>query len=541
MTVRIYLRRSKNDRDKQQFSLDVQRDGADRFAEREFPGEPRVYYVDDGKAGDDFLHRSGLKRLTAQAVTGDVILARDQSRLGRDALEVSLVIRELVQDRNCRLFYYVNGHEVQFSNAIEQATTYIQGTGHQLELEAIRSRTTEALRAKVRAGRIAGGRCYGYTLTRKTDDAFRQYTVAVVDEQQAPIVRRIFDEYLEGRGLKSIAIRLNNEGVPSPTVGRRGSGSWAPSGIRAMLRNPRYRGLYIHGRVKKVRRRGKLVRIEADPSEVLTIEMPEWRIVSDDTWLAVQKRFNDNKRRAPVRRHTKAGGPASKYALSGLARCGECGGAISVANTKRGQQIVRAYTCDRHRRGGNAVCSVSIRRPVEIVDRKFADFLQSAVLSPEVLPDVMEGVREELERQVADGDTVDELRERLEQAKAAVQRLVRLGSLAGDDALGQIASELKDKTALVKRLENQILVASDRPEDVDDAMAEVEEIIRVRLAGFRERLAANPHGARDVYLALFPEGLTFTPAPGNAKPRKLWTIEGIAQLPGFTLSGDPNE
>ncbi len=150
--------------------------------------------MDDGKAGDDFLNRHGIRRLMDEAQPGDVIVCRDQSRLGRDAIEVTLVIRELVRDRGCRLFYYVTGQEVQFANAIDQATTFIQGTGHQMELEAIRSRTREALRSRVREGRIAGGRCYGYQLDRRSDPSGRRYTVAIVDDNQAAIVRRIYQE-----------------------------------------------------------------------------------------------------------------------------------------------------------------------------------------------------------------------------------------------------------------------------------------------------------------------------------------------------------
>lgn len=111
---------------------------------------------------------------------------------GRDAIEVILVVRDLVRDRGCRLFCYVTGQEVQFANAIDQATTFIQGTGHQLELEAIRSRTRDALRSRVRDGRIAGGACFGYRLERKADGSGRKYTIAVVNENEAPTVRRIY-------------------------------------------------------------------------------------------------------------------------------------------------------------------------------------------------------------------------------------------------------------------------------------------------------------------------------------------------------------
>jgi len=140
MVIRTYRRRSKNDEGKQQFSLDVQTKGCDELIARMgFANEARIDYVDDGRAGDDFLTRAGLRQLLAEAKRGDVIICRDQSRLGRDAIEVTLVIRDLVRDRACRLLYYTTGQEVQFANAIDQATTFIQGTGHQMELEAISS------------------------------------------------------------------------------------------------------------------------------------------------------------------------------------------------------------------------------------------------------------------------------------------------------------------------------------------------------------------------------------------------------------------
>ena len=98
--------------------------------------------------------------------------------------------------------------------------TFIKGTGHQMELEAIRGRVREALRARVRAGRIAGGRCFGYDLKRETDGSGRPYTRAVINHHEAEIVQRLFREYLSGDGFKRIVCRLNTERVPPPRAGR---------------------------------------------------------------------------------------------------------------------------------------------------------------------------------------------------------------------------------------------------------------------------------------------------------------------------------
>jgi hypothetical protein len=63
----------------------------------------------------------------------------------------------------------------------------------------------------VRDGRIAGGACSGYRLERKSDGSGRKYTIAVVSDGEARIVRRIYEACLGGRGLKQIAHHLRAE------------------------------------------------------------------------------------------------------------------------------------------------------------------------------------------------------------------------------------------------------------------------------------------------------------------------------------------
>jgi hypothetical protein len=105
----------------------------------------------------------------------------------------------------------------------------------------------------------------------------------------------------DGRGLKQIAHALNNEAVPAPSAGRRGSGSWAPSAVRTILLTPRYRGTYIHGRIKMVRQSNGVIRVKADPTEMITVDIPEWQIVDDAIWFAVNERFTSRTPTIPQR------------------------------------------------------------------------------------------------------------------------------------------------------------------------------------------------------------------------------------------------
>jgi site-specific DNA recombinase len=291
--IRILLRRS--EREGQEFSIETQRAGALRFAEELRRREPPILwegsedYVDDGIAGDDFAGRLALRQLLADVAPGDIIVCRDHFRLGRDAIDSAVTVRELVRDRRARLFYYSSGQEVAFQNAIDAAMTFIQGVGAQMELEAIRSRTREALRQRVRSGRIAGGACFGYKNVRKKDTSGREYTTAVIDETQAELVRWMFSAFREGWGLHRMAVSLNERRVPSPSAGRRGTGSWSPIAIREILRRERYRGVYVHGVKDRIKRGGKRIAVAADPKDVLRVEMPEWRIVDEVTWVSAAR------------------------------------------------------------------------------------------------------------------------------------------------------------------------------------------------------------------------------------------------------------
>jgi DNA invertase Pin-like site-specific DNA recombinase len=502
MIVRIYRRRSKNDDGKQQFSLDVQTKGCDEhIARMGLADQPLVDYVDDGRAGDDFLGRTGLRQLLTEAKRGDVIVCRDQSRLGRDAIEVTLAVRELVRDRGCHLFYYATGQEVQFANAIDQATTFIQGTGHQMELEAIRSRTREGLRNRVREGRIAGGACYGYNLERKSDGFGRRFTIAVVDDREAPIVERIYREYLAGRGLKQIAHALNKDAAPPPSAGRRGSGSWAPSAVRTILLNPRYRGTYIHGRIKKIRQAGGVIRVKADPTEMITVEIPEWRIVDDATWFAVNAKFTA---RGPY----EHGRRSAKYPLTGIAKCGSCSGAIAAARVKAyvgHRNRALCYGCAKHHERGSTVCDVTVHQPMYEVEAAIVEHLQQHVLNEGVLQTVLAEVRSEIAAQLPKHEAdVAALEAELANTRAEQKRLARAVAMA--DEVPELVSELRKRTVRIQHLEAQVLAAKRTPEDLTALVTKIETGARAKLADLRNALAER-RDLREVFLALFPRGL----------------------------------
>ena len=88
-----------------------------------------------------------------------------------------------------------------------------------LFLKDLADKTRRGLRGRIEDGKSGGGLCFGY-------DVVKQFAAngepirgdRTINEAEAGIVRRIFSEYLAGRSSRSIAIELNEEGVPGPQV-----------------------------------------------------------------------------------------------------------------------------------------------------------------------------------------------------------------------------------------------------------------------------------------------------------------------------------
>lgn len=137
---------------------------------------------------------------------------------------------------------------------------------------------------KIEKQRDANGE---YIITSKN----KVKTEAVVDEEMAVVIRRIFEIYAyEHRSPQAIAIGLNTGEIviDSPAVKR----EWNPSTIQQMLKNPKYRGEYIWNKTSSkvdpdtsIRKKVKL-----PESEWIRIEREDLRIVSDELWEAAERR-----------------------------------------------------------------------------------------------------------------------------------------------------------------------------------------------------------------------------------------------------------
>jgi len=245
------------------------------------------------------------------------------------------------------------GGQFDPENSVHDMAMTITGGLSKSERQHVQRRVRAAMAAQVLIdGKHQGGRApYGYRVVdagphpnpRKAQEGYR-LRVLETDPAAAPVVWRIFELYLEGLGIKSIAELLNQEGVPCPSAHtprqnrhRKGDG-WQHSTVRAILGNPRYTGYAVYGRWQKVEQlldpddvaAGHVVRFRRSPNSkiVRSREPAHPSLVSVEDFTRVQltlraRRGASRSEQASCER-TNLSRPG-RYVLRGMVRCASCG------------------------------------------------------------------------------------------------------------------------------------------------------------------------------------------------------------------------
>ncbi len=357
MRAAIYARKSNieaDDRDAEAKSVAVQLADAKAYILKK-GWTVADEYIDDAVSGVAFgAARPGLARLLNALKPRppfQALVMTEDSRLGRESIESAYVLKQIVES-GVRVFLARDDIERKLDSAMDKIMVSLAGFGSELEREKVAQRTSAAMRSRAQRGLVAGGAMYGY---QRVDGEM------VIVPEQARIVERIFTEIAAGRGLATMAARLNHDGVPSPRPGR----GWHMSGVRSIVGRDTYAGRMIWNKTKWVRRGGRRVPVARPESEWIVREVPSLRIISDEQWQAAQERL-ERTRQSYVSlmagRHLgrPEAGLDSKYLLVGFAACARCGSGMHVA--KRWGKT-SCYFCTWHRQKGAAVCDNFLGSP----------------------------------------------------------------------------------------------------------------------------------------------------------------------------------
>ena len=169
-------------------------------------------YADEGRSGTDMKKRDELNRLIRDCKLGkiDRIITKSVSRFARNTQELLIIMRTL-KELGVSIYFEEQGIDSDKMNT-EMLVTF-PGMAAQQESVTISENQRWSYQKRMESGEFnCNAPAYGYKMVNGQ---------LVVKEDEAVVIRRIFDLYLQGVGKQRIANILNAEGVPRAPAKKR--------------------------------------------------------------------------------------------------------------------------------------------------------------------------------------------------------------------------------------------------------------------------------------------------------------------------------
>ncbi|MGV8956583.1 recombinase family protein [Lactococcus lactis] len=313
--VAIYCRVSTLNQAEDGYSIGEQQDKLNKYCEI-MGWEVIETYTDAGFSGSN-IERPAMKQMLKDAANHrfNTILVYKLDRLSRNTSDNLYLIKEVFKKNNIE-FVSLN-EKIDTSDAMGEFFFTLLAAVAEMERKTITERMVLGRLGRAKAGKPMSYQLppFGYTRNREQD-------ILEVVPHEAEIIKYIYSKYVSGDSITKICNDLNDKGHIGKNV------KWSHSSVKNALTNPIY--------IAKGKFKGEMY------------EQQHEKIIDEDTFWTVQKEIT--KRQIKESQRTNNPRPfQAKYMLSGLMKCGYCGGSIrTITGNKRldGSKPIR-YVCDR--------------------------------------------------------------------------------------------------------------------------------------------------------------------------------------------------
>ena len=290
-------------------------------------------YTDEGITGTSIKKRTGFQQMMQACRDGklDLIITKSVSRFGRNTVDCLVSVRELQALGVDVLFEKENIHSL--GSGSELLLTLIAAVDERESFQ-MSENIKWGLRRKYETGNVQSlmlGKCLGY---RKDEEG-----QVVIVEEEAKIVRRIYQEFLDGLSPTRIAEGLERDGVRTD----QGNEIWSVSTISKILRNELVKGDILFQKTyvldplsqKRMKNTGEL------PKYYLESSHPE--IVDREIWECVQLELKRQRSYCKEHHLTKYHHHEEENPLSARIVCAVCGSTYIMLRPKKEEDRTRVY------------------------------------------------------------------------------------------------------------------------------------------------------------------------------------------------------
>ena len=416
--VIAYLRLSKEDGDDESSSITNQRKILQDYADKHNM-EIVEFYIDDGYSGYT-MSRPDFNRLKADLNNNkvDTILVKDLSRLGRHSAKVQLFLENII---NTEKRVISLGENYDSFNEDSQDIVGIHAWANEKLIRDTSKKVRKSIETLQKEGKWLCSIPYGYVKDEK--DKYKYY----IDEVTAPYVRKIFDLYIEGDGIKSIARKLTEMNAPTPSMIKKmraeQSGKsnkkqiatgWDVVGVSRILSNEFYNGTLVLGKSKRRAINGKSVDVPEENwhrfenAHEPIIDMQTFKLVQEIMKQRIQFNYRGTKQVRP-------------NIFAGILYCSDCG---KILTSNSGRSGNTRYICRTYNVYGTSKCTSHAVSEREV---KYAliDFLNMCGTNlSHIIEDLDNVIQSEIKvKGPSDSDLV-QITNQIESTKKAIEILI---------------------------------------------------------------------------------------------------------------------
>lgn len=396
-------------------------------------------YADKGISGTSAKKRDEFMKMIRACKRHkiDMIITKSISRFSRNTLDCLKYIR-ILKELNVDVFFEEQGLHSKDAGAEFYITIY--GSIAQSEAENISANVRWGKQQSAKEGKVAFS--YNSFLGYKKGTDGKPEVV----EDEAKIIREIYDKYLEGDSIRKIADYLNDNQIKTPT----GKKVWYYGTVKSILSNEKYKGDALINKTYVIDCISKKVKRNDGERAQYYVENNHPAIISPEKFNRVQEemaRRSSKKKVKQVGTKTELGKYSSKYALSELLICGECHTPYrrcTWTTTDGKKKIV--WRCINRLDYGKKYCHHSPSVEESVLQSAIVQAVQNNIgKCSKVLEKLKQHIRIGLSGEQTEDKTID--------IQIEIARLDK----EYDDLLNRITSDMENAEALESQLEEIVL------------------------------------------------------------------------------------
>ena len=334
------------------------------------------------------------------------------------------------------------------------------------------------------------------------------YFNLAINEQEAPVIKQIYDLYINyGCGAAKIANVLNENGIKTKRNCR-----WSQNAVCRILTNELYTGKVINGK-EEVEDFLTGKRAERDETEWIVTEKPELKIIEPELYEQVRQIMSERNKRFKTDNVKQS----NKHLFSTLIKCKECGWSFRRSVRKYKNTYIK-WVCSGHNGKGADSCpnavTVDENELIEVLQNYFAELLANR---KNVVNYVVNEFRRVYKAKDENISYEKELKAKIAKLENTRQKYIDLYT---DDIItrAEMNEKIGGSKKELERLQNELkavsyhLTKEEQLEGIlNNTFKEIEDITDVRnmtnaqLKKIVQKIEVDKDGNVDIYLRLFGE------------------------------------